>query len=194
MQNTPLGSRCSLACMICIERCSRCTCLENHFLATDAGSFQVNEGSHLLGPSMLSDEAVAGLKDDHDTREEWLNLELTRKILTAAAAAERRSSVTCRMFSSAPLKRKTTPWWRGVDWLAREWRTSSMTAQLTASSLAPEAKKSKLNGRPLFPNRGCIWSQIWLLVPTVHTVISERCSVHLRAIWEWRGHPACRLD
>lgn len=48
---------------------------------------------------------------------------------------------TCRIFSSAPLKRKTTPWWKGVDWLAREWRTSNITAQLTASSLAPKTRK-----------------------------------------------------
>lgn len=28
-----------------------------------------------------------------------------------------------------------------MDWLAREWRTSSITAQLTASSLAPKTRK-----------------------------------------------------
>lgn len=57
--------------VICIDRCAHRTCLENHFLAADAGSFQVNEGSHLLGPGMLGDEAVAGLKDDnHGIREE----------------------------------------------------------------------------------------------------------------------------
>lgn len=51
---------------ICTARCARRTCLENHFLAADAGGFQVNEGSHLLGPGMLGNEAVAGLEDnDH---------------------------------------------------------------------------------------------------------------------------------
>lgn len=50
---------------ICTARCAHRTCLENHFLAADAGGFQVNEGSHLLGPGMLGNEAVAGLKDNN---------------------------------------------------------------------------------------------------------------------------------
>lgn len=37
------------------------TCLENNLLAADTSSLQVNEGSHLLGPGMLSNETVTGL-------------------------------------------------------------------------------------------------------------------------------------
>lgn len=37
------------------------TGLKDDLLATDASSLQVDEGSHLLGPGMLGNEAVAGL-------------------------------------------------------------------------------------------------------------------------------------
>lgn len=39
------------------------TCLENNLLATNASSLQVNEGSHLLGPGMLSNETMTGLME-----------------------------------------------------------------------------------------------------------------------------------
>lgn len=39
------------------------TCLENNLLAPNTCSLQVNEGSHLLGPGMLSNEAVTGLTE-----------------------------------------------------------------------------------------------------------------------------------
>lgn len=108
------------------------TCLENHLLAPDACSLQVNEGSHLFGPRMLGNEAVTGLTEKiRQFQPKWVVKYLCLSL-----------HFTCRMFSSAPLKRKITPWWRGVDWLAREWRTSSITAQLTASSLAPETRKA----------------------------------------------------
>lgn len=37
------------------------TGLKDDLLATDASGLQVDEGSHLLGPGMLGNEAVAGL-------------------------------------------------------------------------------------------------------------------------------------
>ncbi len=47
----------------CIQHEWYSTCLENNLLATNTCSLQVNEGSHLLGPRMLSNETVTGLME-----------------------------------------------------------------------------------------------------------------------------------
>lgn len=46
------------------------TRLENDLLAPDAGGLQVNEGSHLFGPRVLSDEPVTGLTQTRQ-KQKW---------------------------------------------------------------------------------------------------------------------------
>lgn len=147
------------------------TCLKNNFLAPNTCSLQVNESPHLLGPRMLSNETVTGLMEKSNKKTEqrvserenknvaeeirqtkkdgtFFHIKWQPKVVTTGLSDFQSVKhvflslhFTWRIFSSAPLKRKITPWWRGVDWLAREWRTSSITAQLTASSLAPKTRK-----------------------------------------------------
>lgn len=125
------------------------TCLENNLLATNTCSLQINEGSHLLGPWVLGNETMTGLKEsvgiqrdkERNNKKRYKLNKMTPILLTGQFNIPPNVLFTCSTFSSAPLNRKMTPWLRGVDWLAREWRTSSITAQLTASSLAPKTEK-----------------------------------------------------
>ncbi len=58
------------------------TCLKNNLFAPNTCSLQVNEGSHLLGPRMLSNETVAGLQERDGNKKERLKSYSGKKNVT----------------------------------------------------------------------------------------------------------------
>ena len=66
-------------------------------------------------------------------------------IVARAIDTDIRSQITSRNFSSAPLKRKMTGCFKGLDFRDNTSRTSRATATLTPSSLAPVKMLSESN-------------------------------------------------
>jgi hypothetical protein len=68
-------------------------------------------------------------------------------------------NLTCRTFSSAPLKRNTTACRKASEDVDKTRRTSSITEQLTASSLAPSNQKNRFASQILKPSH---YELLWL--------------------------------